>query len=333
MAADPSKLKLIKQVDRQDILFGLARQPKSDRVFTGSSDFKLYGFDFAAEKPEGKPLGEHGSYVTGVALAGSALVSGSYDCRLRWWDVESGKQIRDVAGHAKRIRTVVASPDGKLVATTGDDMICKLWDAATGKLRHELKGHNEKTPNDFPSMLYTAAFSADGKLLATGDKPGRVCVWNVADGKQRATLDAPGIYTWDPKQRRHSIGGIRSLAFSPDAKTIALGGCGQIGNVDHLESPGRLEVFDWQTGKQKFNVQLDGKNKGLIEGLIFAPDGKWLVGAGGAGAGFVAFFDVEAGKVIYQDSAPMHVHGLALSESGDKLYAAGHNKLAAWKIG
>lgn len=333
MAADPTKLKITKQLDRKDILFGLALAPKSERVFVGSSDFKLYGFDLAAEKPEEKTIGEHGSYVTCCAVVGKSVVSGSYDCRLRWWDADSVKQIRDVEGHAKRIRSVVASPDGKLLATTGDDMICKLWDAATGKLKHELKGHDAKTPNDFANTLHAVAFSPDGKLLATGDKPGRVCVWNVADGKQLGKLDAPGVYTWDPKQRRHSIGGIRSLAFSSDAKTIAIGGCGQIGNVDHLESPGRLEVFDWQSGKQKFNVQLDGKNKGLIEGLIYAPDGKWLVGAGGAGAGFIAFFDVEAGKVIYQDSAPMHVHGLALSESGDKLYAAGHNKLAMWTIG
>lgn len=329
---DFTKLKVKKQVDRSDILFALARQAGGDRVFAGSSDFKLYGFDLAAEKPEANPVGEHGSYVTAVAATGDAIVSGSYDCRLRWWDVEGGKPRHDVEAHAKRIRQLAVSPDGKLVASTADDMLCKLWDAKSGKFIRELKGHDLTTPNHFPSMLYAVAFSADGKLLATGDKPGRVCIWNVADGKQLGTVDASGVYTWDPKQRQHSIGGIRSLAFSPDGRTIAVGGCGKIGNVDHLESPGRLEAFDWQSGKQLFNVQLDSKHKGLIEQLRFSPDGSWLVGAGGAGGGFIAFFDVEAGKILYQDSAPMHVHGLAMNESGDVLYASGHNKLVMWSL-
>jgi WD40 repeat protein len=332
MAADFTKLKLAQQITRDDILFALARQPGTERVFVGSSDFKLYGLDFAAEKPEPSAVGEHGSYVTAVAAVGKQLVSGSYDCRLKWWDAESNKLVRDVEAHAKRIRQLAVSPDGKLLASVADDMVCKLWNTSTGKLVRELKGHDEKTPNDFPSMLYAVAFSSDGKLLATGDKPGRVCVWNVADGKQLAVLDASGVYTWDPKARQHSIGGIRSVAFSPDGATIAVGGCGKIGNVDHLESPGRLEVFDWKSGKQKFVLSLDAKNKGLIEQLRFSPDGKWLVGAGGAGGGFIAFFDVTAGKILYQDSAPMHVHGLALSDDGGTIYASGHNRLAVWKL-
>src|SRR5438552_257273 len=85
------------------------------------------------------------------------------------------------------------------------------------------------------SKVYAVAFSADGYRLATGDKVGHVVVWDVESGKQLTTCEAPGMYTWDPVQRLHSIGGIRSLAFSPDGTRLAVGGMGKVGNIDHLE--------------------------------------------------------------------------------------------------
>ncbi len=60
MAADPTKLKVAKDLGRQDILFALSRRKGSERVFVGGSDFKLYDVDLAAAKPEfPKPVGEH----------------------------------------------------------------------------------------------------------------------------------------------------------------------------------------------------------------------------------------------------------------------------------
>ena len=81
MAADPKQLKLAKNVGSQGIAFGLDRVPESDRIYYGSSDFKVYEYDFGAEKPESKAFeGQgHRSYVTTVALAGKTVVSGSYD--------------------------------------------------------------------------------------------------------------------------------------------------------------------------------------------------------------------------------------------------------------
>ena len=144
--------------------------------------------------------------MTGVALAGKTLVSGSYDCKLIWWDTKKNKEIRSIEAHSKWIRKVRVSPDGKLFASVADDMVCRVWDAETGKKVHELRGHQEKTPNHFNSMLYAVAFSPDGKYLATGDKVGHIVVWDVAKGTQLAAMEAPIMYTWDPSARLHSIG-------------------------------------------------------------------------------------------------------------------------------
>jgi WD40 repeat protein len=227
---------------------------------------------------------------------------------------------------------VVGSPDGKLIASVADDMVCRLWDARTGQLIRELKGHAQKTPNDFASMLYAAAFSADGKLLATGDKIGHIVVWDVETGKELAVCEAPVMYTWDKVQRNHSIGGIRSLAFSPDGTSLAVGGMGKVGNIDHLEGKARVEVFDWKAGKRTAEFPGD-KFVGLVNRLAWAPDGSWLAAAGGAGEGFLTFYDVANKKTLRQEKVPMHVHDFALSAAADQFTCVGHNRMVTYRLG
>lgn len=328
-AADPTKFKVAKTIRSKGIAMCIANLPGTGRLFYGSSDFKVYELNAAAEKPESVEFtGEgHQSYVTGAAIAGQQLVTGSYDGKLIWWDIEKREPLRTVAAHERWIRNVVSSPDGKVIASVADDMLCKLWDANSGSPLHTLVEHKPMTPHHFPSMLFTAAFSADGQLLATGDKVGHIAVWDVASGKKVSELEAPIMYTWDPKQRRHSIGGIRSLAFSSDGKRLAAGGIGTIGNIDHLDGPSRVEVFDW-AAKQRVHEISDTKFKGLVEQIAFPREGAWFVCAGGDNGGFASFYDSQTGKVVHQDKVPMHVHKFVLNDVQDTLYAAGHEQIA-----
>ncbi|MBW3595768.1 MAG: PQQ-binding-like beta-propeller repeat protein [Planctomycetes bacterium] len=328
---DPTKIKTIKEISRKEIPFALARQPESSRLFIGGSDFKLLEIDPLAEKPEPQEIGGHESYVTGVGLAGGYVISGGYDGRLMWWNAQTREHVRTVEAHAKWIRSVRASADGTLIASVADDMVARLWDAQTGEKIHELRGHAEQTPHHYPSMLYACAFSPDSRQLATADRTGRVVVWDAESGKELTAVEAPEMYTWDPKQRRHSIGGPRSLAFSPDGKLLAVGGMGQVGNIDHLGGQARLEVFDWQSGERTHEFAV-GSFKGLVERLAFHPGGDWLLGAGGDNGGFLIFFDLDKKKILHETKAPMHVHDFALSESCDTLFAVGHNRIVVWEM-
>jgi WD40 repeat protein len=331
-ALSPDTLKLLHNHQRPVITFAVARANASDTAYLGCSDFKVYEANFATAKLEPKELYAHESYVTGVALAGTTLVSGGYDGKLTWFDTESKKKIRTTDAHSRWIRRVAASPDGKLLASVADDMACKVWDAKTGKLVHDLRGHKEKTPHDFTSMLYAVAFSPDSKHLATGDKVGHVVVWDAKTGKELATCEAPVMYTWDVRQRLHSIGGVRSLAFSPDGKRLAIGGMGKVNNIDHLEGKARVEVFDWQGGKQVAEFPGD-KFVGLVNRLAWAPDGSWLVGAGGAGEGFLLFYDAAAKKTLRQEKVAMHVHDFAITDEADLITCVGHNRIVVYKLG
>jgi WD40 repeat protein len=324
------QLKPLKEQSRKEIFFCVARAPGGSRIFAGAADGNVYDVDPLADKPEYVPLAGHSSFVTGVAVAGEMLVSGGYDCKLLWRKLD-GQLVQQIENaHSRWIRKVVASPDGRLVASVGDDMVCRLWETTTGKLLHELRGHEEQTPNHFPSMLYTCAFSCDGLRLATADKAGRICLWDLSSGTLVKQLEAPGFYTWDPRQRIHSIGGIRSLAFAPDGKTLVAGGIGTIGNIDHLDGPARVEMFDIQSG-QSLHV-FSGDAKGLVEQLVFRPQSQWLLGLGGDNTGFWQLYDLTEKKVSKSEKAPMHIHAAVFADDATQLFAVGHGKIVAWQI-
>jgi WD40 repeat protein len=330
MPTNPEKMKQVKDVSIKAIVFALARN-STGKTFIGTSEFKVAEIDLGVAKPEPKDVGAHASYVSGLAAAGPVLVSGGWDGKLIWWDTETKKQIRSIDAHQKWIRKVRASRDGRFVVSVADDMVGRVWEAATGKLLHELRGHAEMTPHHFPSMLHGCAIAPDNRHVATADKTGRIIVWDAQSGAKVTEMEAPVMYTWDPVQRRHSIGGPRGLAFSPDGVQLAVGGIGKIGNIDHLEGNARVEVFDWKAAKRTHEFPGD-KFKGIVNHLEFHPKGEWLLAAGGAGDGFVMFFDLKANKAIKQDKVPMHVHDFLLSGGGESLVLAGHQRIIGYEM-
>lgn len=324
----PDVVKVRKKFALPGIGLCLAARPDHSLIDAGLSDSSIVRVDLAPERSEPVAISSNGhtSYVMGLVRLGDVLVSGSYDCSLIWWNADSGETIRRVSdAHARWIRMLAISPDQTRIASVGDDMRTKLWDAATGECLAIWGDYELKTPHGFPSMLYATTFSPDGKWLATGDRTGRVLVRDVSNGQIAAILETPVMYTWDPTARRHSIGGVRSLAFSNDSTQLAVGGMGKVGNIDHLEGVARIEVFNWQTKERRLEIE-DNKHKGLVESLQFGPGDAWLASAGGDNNGFVSVWNMIDGKVLVQNRAPMHIHDFELTADGRSLIAVGHQQ-------
>jgi RNA polymerase sigma factor (sigma-70 family) len=114
------------------------------------------------------------------------------------WDAGTAAVLRQVTA---KDRPLVFAPDGRTLAEVGYDA-ARVLAAETGAATAELRGAGQ---------FRCAAFSPDGKRLATGHDDGVVRVWDAATGKELDRL--PG----------HD-GPVRVVAFSPDGRTLASGG-------------------------------------------------------------------------------------------------------------
>ena len=331
MPAEIKSLKVLKEHNRQEILFSLARVPNSSRLFLGASDGKVYEVDALEEKPEFLPHEGHSSFVTGLAIAGEHA---RFRQLRRQAHLAEARRRRDRA-HGRCSAHPLDSQSRRFARWQASWPASQtIWSAASGtqngkcvtncagtRSKRRIISRRCSTPAPSPPMANSSPRPTASGRFASGTS---------ASGKELETTRSPGLYTWDPKQRIHSIGGIRSVAFSPDGQTLAVGGIGRIGNIDHLDGPARVEVFDWEQGEKLHEFSGDGK--GLIEHLLFHPNGDWLVGLGGDNGGLIQFYDVAAKKIVKSEKAPMHIHAACLSDESDKLFACGHGRLVVWEV-
>src|SRR5262249_33946084 len=84
-----------------------------------------------------------------------------------------------------QIWTVAFSPDGKTVASGGDDQVVSLWDVKTGHLLRTCVGHDYS--------LFCVTFSPNGKLIASASSDQTVRIWDFKSCAELAMMVAdPG---------------------------------------------------------------------------------------------------------------------------------------------
>jgi WD40 repeat protein len=337
MPIDPTKVKRLKAFDHKGAFQSLALD--APRLYAGSDDYGIHVFDLSADKKESQACWtKHDNYVSAVVAVKPFVISGSFDRNLIWW--RDGKAERCVEAHRGWVRDLAVSPDGKLLVSAGDDMLVKLWEVESGKLIRTLDGHDQRTPQGHVTALYAVAVSPDGKHLASGDRHGKVCVWETDSGKLAQRFQVPTLYTYDPRQRKRSLGGIRALAFSRDGNWLAVGGMGQVENVDGLGGLVHLEIWDWKKPMVRCTAGAQG-HKGMINRLQFHPAEPWLISVGGGSDnGFIAFWHVDkladsavtASPTVHRIKTDGHLHAFCLDTAGKELYAAGFHKLEVWTL-
>jgi WD40 repeat protein len=232
------------------------------------------------------------------------------------WAYASGKEVRRLYSTQGRVYGIAFSPDGRLVAATGNAPAIQLWEIATGKPLSQLE--------NLPVFPRGIVFAPDGKTVAGIGNNSTIHLWDVESGKQIRTFAVPQIFSeseggrfarqivrWVDRavtrvsQRQCQLAATQltphSISFAADGKTLALWGSLIYTLQGQAHNPIQVCQWDVASGKEtcRWNVA-----SGLNSVGYFAPDGRKIAVMERNMGGSVQLFDVATGKKLASCKVP-----------------------------
>jgi WD40 repeat protein len=168
--------------------------------------------------------------------------------------------LKTLEGHTKAVHCTAVSPDGKYMASGGNDSMVRLWERESGRLVHTVTKERE-----FTGSFDTAAFSPDGQLLAAAGWEGNIHLWQVGSG-------------WKARSLSGHSGLVTGLVFSPNGKWLF--SSGYDGTLRIWEMRFNSKLFLAQIVDCKLFQTIPNAHSGWVCGIALSPDGKYLASVG-----------------------------------------------------
>ena len=177
---------------------------------------------------------------------GKRVLTGSRDGKARVWDLATG-QVLMALEHGSVVYSVAYSPDGRTIATGGDqdDGEARLWDTESGALLKKFAAHAEP--------VLSVAFSRDGRQLLTASYDKTARLWDIESGAQLREFRGHSWWVW-------------SAHFSPD-------------NTQVVTASQDGTAIVWSVNSDSHSAPFTG-HTGPIYSATFSPDGNFVASCG-----------------------------------------------------
>ena len=195
---------------------------------------------------------------------------------------------RAVIGHDHAVGCVAFSPDGKTFLSAEGGVV-RRWDALTGARIGQAMVQ--------PGAVVAAAYSPDGRLIATGSDDKTVRIWDVEQGGQVGPAMTQA--NW-----------VNSVAFSRDGRWLVAANGKRTYAVESS-----AQVWEVATGQP---VTPPLPHPTSVWGAVFTSDGRHVITGGNDG--LVRHWDVAIGELSGEPlKIPAEIAALAISGDGSKL--------------